>query len=71
MMPTIKINNINYETDNLSQEAKQHLQMLSITESEIKRLQVQLAITQTAKNAYVQAFVKLAQPLPAGDTIKL
>jgi hypothetical protein len=68
-MPTIKIDNKDYDTDNLSTEAKQQLQMLSITESEIKRLQAQLAIAQTARIAYANA---LKAALPAiGDTIKL
>jgi hypothetical protein len=37
-MPIIKIDNKDYDTDTLSNEAKQQLQMLSITDSEIKRL---------------------------------
>jgi hypothetical protein len=48
-MPTIKIDNIDYDTDTLSTEAKQQLQMHSITDSEINRLQAQLAIAQTAR----------------------
>ncbi len=54
-MPTIKINDKDYNTDSLSQEAKAQLEMLLATEAEIRRLQVQLAIAQTAKNAYAQA----------------
>jgi hypothetical protein len=71
-MPTIKINNQDYDTDTLPEAAKQQLQMLAIADTEIKRLQAQIAIAQTAKNAYLRAFeeaVKLA--VPAGDTIKL
>lgn len=54
-MPTIKINDKDYDTDSLSQEAKAQLEMLLATEGEIRRLQAQLAIAQTAKNAYAQA----------------
>jgi hypothetical protein len=36
-MPIIKIDNKDYDTDTLSTEAKQQLQMLSITEQEINR----------------------------------
>jgi hypothetical protein len=54
-MPTIKINNKDYDTDSLSAEAKAQLEMLLATEGEIRRLQAQLAIVQTAKNAYAQA----------------
>jgi len=54
-MPTIKINGKDYDTDSLSQEATAQLEMLLATEGEIRRLQAQLAIAQTAKNAYAQA----------------
>ena len=54
-MPTIKINEKDYDTDGLSAEAKAQLEMLLATEAEIRRLQAQLAIAQTAKNAYAQA----------------
>lgn len=54
-MPTIKINEKDYDTDSLSAEAKAQLDMLLATEGEIRRLQAQLAMAQTAKNAYAQA----------------
>lgn len=54
-MPTIKIDNRDYDTDSLSAEAKAQLEMLLATEGEIRHLQAQLAIAQTAKNAYAQA----------------
>ncbi len=54
-MPTIKINDIDYDTDSLRAETKAQLEMLLATEGEIRRLQTQLAIAQTAKNAYAQA----------------
>ena len=71
-MPKIKINNQAYDTDTLPEAAKQQLQMLALTNAEIKRLQTQLAIAQTAKNAYARALAEAVKPaLPAGDTIKL
>ena len=73
-MPTIKIDNIDYDLDSLSAEAKSQLQMLQLTDAEIQRLQVQLAIAQTARNAYVKT-LKAALPTPLeqvqeGDTLK-
>lgn len=74
-MPTIKIDNIDYDTDTLSDAARQSLQMLHITEQEIQRLQRQLAIARTARNAYAQA-LKDSLPAPLeqvhaqGDTLK-
>ena len=70
-MPTIKINNQDYDTESLPDAAKQQLQMLTLTDSEIKRLQTQLAIAQTAKNAYASALVdSVKPPVPTGDTLK-
>lgn len=70
-MPTIKINDVDYDADKLSKEAKQQLQMLAMADAEIKRLQAHLAIAQTAKNAYAQALIHSVNSLPQGDTIKL
>jgi Family of unknown function (DUF6447) len=70
-MPTIKIDNKDYDTDTLSSEAKQQLQMFTFTELEIKRLQAQLAIAQTARISYANA-LKAALPAVGGsDTLKL
>lgn len=75
-MPTIKINDIEYDLDTLPEQAKQNLQMLQITEQEIQRLQLQLNIAQTARNAYAQA-LKAALPTPLeqvmaqGETLKV
>ena len=68
-IPTIRIDNNEYDLDSLSNEAKAQLQMLQITDQEIARLNVQLAIAQTARSAYSQA---LKASLPAAsDTIQL
>lgn len=75
-MPTIKIDNIEYDTDKLSQEARQQLEMLVATEGKLRELQRDLAITQTARNAYMQALkAHLPSPmetaLAQGDVLKL
>jgi hypothetical protein len=69
-MPSIKIDNKDYDTDTLSTEAKQQLQMLSITEQEIKRLQAQLAIAQTARISYANALKGALPAIGGSDTIK-
>ena len=61
-MSTIKIDNIEYNTDNLTPEALQQLQMLQVTDAEIARLSTQLAIAQTARIAYSKA-LKAALPV--------
>ncbi len=74
-MPSIKIDNIDYDLDTLSAEAKAQLQMLQVTEQEIGRLQARLMIAQTARNAYANA-LKAALPTPLeqaqalGETLK-
>ena len=71
-MPNIQINNIDYDSDTLPDAAKQQLEMLAVTDAEIRRLQIQLAIAQTAKNAYVRSLVEAVQPAaPESDTLKL
>lgn len=57
----VTINGKTYKVADLSEDARKQLISIQITESEIKRLQAQLAIAQTAKNAYQQALV-LALP---------
>ena len=67
-MPIITIDNKEYDTDHLSNEAKSQLANVQLTDQEIQRLQVLLAIAQTARNAYAQALS--AALAMEGDTIK-
>ena len=66
-MTTIKIDNVDYDTDKLSEEAKAQLMSLQFCDQELQRLQAQAAAYQTARMAYVKA---LQSALPVGDTIK-
>ena len=70
-MPTIQIDGKDYDTDTLSDAAKQQLGALQIVDNEIRHLQIQMGIAQTARNVHVQLLkAALADPM-AGDTIKL
>jgi hypothetical protein len=75
-MSTIKIDDIEYNLDSLTDQAKSQLQMLQVTDQELQRLQLQLAIAQTARNAYANA-LKAALPTPLeqvraqGETLKV
>ena len=51
----IKIDDVEYAFDDLSNEAKGQLTNLRVTDQEIARLQTQLAIAQTARAAYAHA----------------
>ena len=77
-MAKITIDGKEYETDQLSNEAKGALNGLQFTEVEIQRLQATLAAIQTARAVYgaslKQALEKGAASQPAttfqGDTIQ-
>lgn len=53
-MKTVKINDVEYNLDELSDKAKGNLISLKITDREIDRLKQLLAIAQTARNAYAK-----------------
>ena len=74
-MPNITIDNCEYDTDNLSQEAKQQLEMLVACENKLRELQRDAAITQTARNAYASKLkgllpTPMEQVLAQGETMK-
>lgn len=73
-MSKINIDGKEYETDNLSDEARRSLGALQFTEMEIQRLQAKLAAMQTARMAYAnglkQALEKGVAPQFASETLK-
>jgi hypothetical protein len=69
-MPTIKIDNIEYDTDKLSDEAKAQLISLQFCDQELQRLQAQAAAYQTARMAYAKALQAALPTATVGDTIK-
>jgi hypothetical protein len=69
-MPTIKIDNVDYDTDKLSDEAKAQLVSLQFCDQELARLQAQAAAIQTARMAYAKALQAALPTATVGDTIK-
>ena len=69
-MTTIKIDNIDYDTDKLSDEAKAQLASIQFCDQELQRLQGQAAAYQTARMAYAKALQSSLPAMPAGDTLK-
>jgi hypothetical protein len=69
-MPIIKIDSVDYDTDTLSDEAKAKIEMLLATDNKIRELQRDLAIAQTARNAYGKALNGVLE-MPVGDMINL
>ena len=58
-MPKITIDNKEYDTDKLSDNAKAQLNMLGAADQEIARLNLRLAIAQTARAAYGRALSEI------------
>lgn len=70
-MPTITIDNKNYDLDSLSNEAKTQLASIQFVDAELARLQAQAAALQTARIAYAKALQEALPALPTSDTIKV
>jgi len=68
-MPTIKIDEKEFDLDHLSDKAKQYLASLQFVDAELQRLSAQTAAMQTARMAYAKA---LNETLPnfGGEIIK-
>lgn len=70
-MAKINIDGKEYDTDTLSDAAKQQLGAMQVVDNEIRRLQIQMGIAQTARGVHAQLLkAAMADPM-AGDTIKL
>lgn len=54
-MATLTIDGKEYDTEQLSDAANAHVTNMQIVEQKIVQLQQELAIAQTARNAYAQA----------------
>ncbi len=68
-MPMIKIDNIDYDLDTLTDEAKNQLASLQFVDGELQRKNAEIAILQTARAAYSKA-LQAALPAFVGDTMK-
>lgn len=55
--PTLTVNEKSYKVADLSDDARKQMVNVQTVEAEIRRLQVQLAIAQTARNAYQRALL--------------
>ena len=62
-MPTIKIDEKEYDLDQLSDDAKAQLASLQFVDAELQRLKAQTAVLQTARMAYSKA-LQAALPTP-------
>ena len=58
-MTTISIDEIEYELEQLSDEARAQLTSMQFVDGELVRLQAKVAAMQTARNAYANALKEL------------
>ena len=70
-MPTIKIDDKEYDVDTLSDEAKNQLASIQFVDSELARLQAKAAALQTARMAYLKALQADLPAIGGSDTLKL
>ena len=54
-MPKITVDGIEYNTEDLSDNGKAQLASLQFLEAQITKIKNEIAVYQTAKNAYLQA----------------
>ena len=72
-MPTVKIDNQDYDLDALSADAKAQLASIQFVDAELQRLAANTAALQTARMAYANALKQTlvpTAPVLSGDTIK-
>ena len=69
-MTTIKIDNVDYDLDTLSNDAKAQLVSIQFCDQELQRLQAQAAALQTARQTYAKALQSALPTETVGDTLK-
>lgn len=69
-MTIITIDNLEYDLDAFSVEAKAQLASVQFVDQELARLQAQTAAFQTARNAYLKALKGMLPVNLEGDTIR-
>jgi hypothetical protein len=57
-MPKITLDGIEYNTEDLTDDGRAQLASLQFLESQIKKIQNEMAVYQTAKNTYVAVLKK-------------
>ena len=66
-MPLIKINDKEYDSDSLSDAAKQQLASLVFVQNEIKKLNSELAVYKTAEISYSLALSRAIEDQPQAE----
>ena len=62
---TVNVNGKEYAVESLPEAARVQVANVQVADAELARLQQQLALVQTARNAYVAALVAAVDSIPA------
>lgn len=68
-VPTLTLNGKDYDLTRLPDAARTQVTNIQVVDAEITRLQQQLAIAQTARNAYVAALMVAVEPVEAPNAL--
>jgi hypothetical protein len=66
-MPKITVDDIEYNTEDLSDNGKAQLASLQFLETQLSKLQGEIAVYQTAKIAYVNALKAELEKIPTKE----
>lgn len=66
-MPKITVDGIEYNTEDLSDNGKAQLASLQFLEVQLGKLQGEIAVYQTAKNAYLSALKAELEQVPSEE----
>jgi hypothetical protein len=61
-MSVVTIDGKEFETDEMSEEQTNQLRSINFADQEVVRLEMLLAVTRTARNAYANALAGLLEP---------
>ena len=67
-MPKITVDGIEYNSEDLSDNGKAQLASLQFLETQLAKLQGEIAVYQTAKIAYVNALKEELNKIPSEET---
>jgi hypothetical protein len=66
-MPKIKVDEIEYNTEDLSDNGKAQVASLQFLEAQLTKLQGEIAVYQTAKSAYISALKAELEKTPSEE----
>ena len=66
-MPKITVDDVEYNTEDLSDNGKAQLASLQFLETQLTKLQGEIAVYQTAKNAYINALKAELDKIPSEE----